>query len=241
MGGDAEGPADVKAERRWTWGGAAGRMNGKGKLKRYGAFCASLFLCALGIGLITNADLGTSPITSLPYVAGRILGWTLGTLTFVLNVFFLAWQKIILGRDFHASHLLQLPAVFLFSVFIDAGMLLTAPLTSAVYWRQALMCVTGCAVLGLGISIEIVCNVTVLPGEGIVIAIAYRYKRIFDRIKVLFDVALVALAVLLGLAFLGRVDGVREGTVISALLVGTFVRLFSPWARRLQTALDGQG
>lgn len=209
--------------------------------KRYGAFCASLFLCALGIGLITNANLGTSPITSLPYVAAHILGLSLGTLTFVLNVFFLAWQKIILGKEFHASHLLQLPAVFLFSVFIDMGMLLTAPLTSGVYWRQILLCVSGCAVLGLGISVEIVCNVTVLPGEGIVIAIAYRYKRIFDRIKVLFDVSLVTLAVALGLACMGRVDGVREGTVISALLVGTFVRGFSPWARRLQTCLDGRG
>lgn len=196
----------------------------KGLLRRYGAFGASLFVCALGIGLITNANLGTSPITSLPYVASRILGLSLGTLTFLLNVFFLAWQKAVLGKDFHASHLMQLPAVFLFSVFIDMGMALTAPLMTQVYGLQALMCVIGC-------------NVTVLPGEGIVIAIAYRYKRIFDRIKILFDVSLVASALLLSLVFLGGVEGVREGTVVSALLVGTFVRIFTPWAKRLQNRL----
>lgn len=209
----------------------------KGLLRRYGAFGASLFVCALGIGLITNANLGTSPITSLPYVASRILGLSLGTLTFLLNVFFLAWQKAVLGKDFHTSHLMQLPAVFLFSVFIDMGMALTAPLMTQVYGVQALMCVIGCAVLGLGVSVEIVCNVTVLPGEGIVIAIAYRYKRIFDRIKILFDVSLVASALLLSLAFLGGVEGVREGTVVSALLVGTFVRIFTPGAKRLQNRL----
>ena len=212
----------------------------KGLLRRYGAFGASLFVCALGIGLIPNAKLGTSPITSLPYVASRILGLSLGTLTFLLNVFFLAWQKAVLGKDFHASHLMQLPAVFLFSVFIDMGMALTAPLMTQVYGLQALMCVIGCAVLGLGISVEIVCNVTVLPGEGIVIAIAYRYKRIFDRIKILFDVSLVTSALLLSLVFLGGVEGVREGTVVSALLVGTFVRIFTPWAKRLQNRLTDE-
>lgn len=211
-----------------------------GLMRRYGAFCASLFVCALGIGLITNANLGTSPITSLPYVAARILGLSLGTLTFLLNVLFLAWQKAVLGKDFHASHLLQLPAVFLFSVFIDMGMALTAPLMTQAYGLQVLMCVIGCAVLGLGISVEIVCNVTVLPGEGIVIALAYRCKRIFGRIKVLFDVSLVACALLLGLLFLGRAEGVREGTVISALLVGTFVRFFSPWASCLQQHLGDE-
>ncbi len=208
-------------------------MTNKEKLKRCGAFGIALFVCALGIGLITNANLGTSPITSLPYVGSHILGLSLGTLTFALNVLLLVWQKILLGREFRATHLFQLPAVFLFSVFIDVGMALTAGLASESYLSQMLMCVAGCAVLGLGISVEIVSNVTVLPGEGIVIAIAYRFKKIFGRIKVLFDVSLVALSVALSFAFLSGLVGIREGTVISALLVGNFVRLTSPAVRKL--------
>jgi len=42
--------------------------------------------------------------------------------------------------------------------------------------------------------------------------------------KVAFDVSLVVVSVVLGLAFLGGVEGVREGTVAAALLVGTIAR-----------------
>ncbi|MEI3478272.1 MAG: hypothetical protein V8Q84_03235 [Bilophila sp.] len=38
----------------------------KGLLRRYGAFGASLFVCALGIGLITNANLGHRPSRACP-------------------------------------------------------------------------------------------------------------------------------------------------------------------------------
>lgn len=38
------------------------------KLKRYLIFLAGLFINALGVSLITLADLGTSPISSIPYV-----------------------------------------------------------------------------------------------------------------------------------------------------------------------------
>ena len=96
------------------------------------------------------------------------------------------------------------------------------------------MCVAGSAVLGLGISLEIVCNATVLPGEGMVIAIAYRTRKMFGNIKVLFDISLVISAALLALIVLGEVVGLREGTVLSAFLVGQFVKLTSPWARKLK-------
>ena len=35
--------------------------------KRYAGFTVALLVCALGVALVTNACLGTSPITSLPY------------------------------------------------------------------------------------------------------------------------------------------------------------------------------
>ena len=149
---------------------------------------------ALGIALVTNSNLGTTPITSLPYALGAIFALSLGTATFLLNLLFVALQKVLLRKEFSPAHLLQLPAVLLFSVFIDICMWLTRPLITAVYPLQILLCLIGCGVLGLGISLEIVSNATVQPGEGIVIAIAYRARKIFGNIKVLFDLSLVALA-----------------------------------------------
>lgn len=38
------------------------------KLKRYLLFLIGLFINALGVSLVTKASLGTSPISSIPYV-----------------------------------------------------------------------------------------------------------------------------------------------------------------------------
>lgn len=46
------------------------RIMGKAELfRRYLTFGISLFIIACGISVITRSDLGTSPITSVPYVA----------------------------------------------------------------------------------------------------------------------------------------------------------------------------
>ena len=57
------------------------------KLKRYLLFLVGLFVNALGVSLVTKANLGTSPISSIPYVLGLIFHFIWGNLTFFL-VFF---------------------------------------------------------------------------------------------------------------------------------------------------------
>lgn len=195
-------------------------------LFRYGLFVLSTFISAIGIALVTNAHLGTTPITSLPYTVTAICGLSLGTWTFLINITFVVAQKFLLGPTFKLSALLQLPAVFLFSLFIDLWMWITSSWTVSSYPWQVVMSMAGNAVLGLGISIELASKTTVQPGEGMVLAIAYRSHKEFGNIKVLFDVSLVCLSAFLGFISLGSVVGLREGTLLSALTVGVFVRIF---------------
>ena len=175
-------------------------------VKRYTCLSVSLFVNALGIALITHANLGTTPITTLPYTLAAIFGLTLGTTTFACNLIFLLLH-------------------------------LTGALVTDVYVWQIVMCVVGSAVLGAGISLEIMSNATVIPGEGLVIVISTLSRKNFGNIKVLFDCSLVLASLLLGLAVLGSIVGLREGTVLSAVLVGMFARLSSPWTRRLKPLL----
>lgn len=51
--------------------------------------------------------------------------------------------------------------------------------------------------------------------------------QVFGKVKVVFDWTLVGLAVASSLLLMGRVEAVREGTLVSAVLVGVLVRLFS--------------
>lgn len=208
---------------------------------RYGLFTVGTMISALGIALVTNAHLGTTPITSLPYTLAAICGLSLGAWTFIVNLAFVAGQKVLLGPDFKLSALVQLLAVLVFSLFIDLWMRFTAAWNPSSYAGRVAMSLAGSAVLALGISVQLVCQATVQPGEGMVLALAYRLRKEFGNLKVLFDVTLVATAAGLGFFLLGGVVGLREGTLLSALTVGLFVRFFGRWTRRLAPLMSAGG
>lgn len=56
------------------------------KLKRYAVFLIGLFINSLGVSLITKADLGTSPISSIPYVLSLNFPLTLGQFTIAFSL-----------------------------------------------------------------------------------------------------------------------------------------------------------
>lgn len=73
---------------------------------------------------------------------------------------------------------------------------------------------------------EVTAGVVVLAGEGVVLAICKAFPVKFPKMKVMFDVALVVIAVCLSFIFLHSLNGVREGTVAAALLVGVVSKPF---------------
>ena len=61
-------------------------------LARYLIFTVGLYLLSLGIVLIIRSALGTTPISSLNYVLSLNTALSLGTCTFILNIFLIAGQ-----------------------------------------------------------------------------------------------------------------------------------------------------
>ena len=49
-----------------------------------------MFTAALGVALTTVADLGTTPISTVPYVFTVLTGYSFGTTTFFVNIFLVA-------------------------------------------------------------------------------------------------------------------------------------------------------
>lgn len=84
----------------------------------------------------------------------------------------------------------------------------------------------GCLILGFGVYTEVLANVAMLPGESFVRAIVMTWHTEFGVTKICFDVSMTVIAGVLSFVFAGKLDGVREGTVIAALLVGFIARLF---------------
>lgn len=74
----------------------------------------------------------------------------------------------------------------------------------------------------------------VLAGEGVSLAICKVLPIRFSSMKVIFDVTLVLIACVLGFGFTGSLQGVREGTIAAAVLVGMLVRAISKRKDALQ-------
>lgn len=197
------------------------------KAVRYLFFVIGVMINSFGVALITKAALGTSPISSVPYVLSLKFTPTLGEFTFVMNLAFIALQPILLRRDYKPIQLLQVFVNLLFSWFIDVSMNLLGWFEPQNIVVELIALLLGCAVLGFGISIEVAPDVLRVPGEGLVGALAQVTKIRFGSVKVAFDVTLVAISLTLSLIFFHGLNGLGLGTVISALIVGRFVNLFN--------------
>lgn len=207
------------------------------KLKRYIVFLIGLFINSLGVSLITKANLGTSPISSIPYVLSLNFPFTLGQFTIAFSLLLILIQLIILRRNFKAEHLLQIPISILFGYFIDLTMVMLFFVNPKTYLSSVVYLLIGCVILGFGVYTEVLANVAMLPGESFVRAVSSTWKTEFGSTKIAFDVSLTVIAAVLSLLFAHRLDGVREGTIIAALLVGFIARLFGRWLTFLEPLL----
>ena len=195
------------------------------KLKRYLIFLVGLFVNSLGVSLITKANLGTSPILSIPYVLSLNFPFTLGNFTIFFSIFLIVLQLIILRKNFKLEHILQIPVSIIFGYFIDLTMILFFWVNPEAYIMKIVYLLMGCLILGVGVYMEVLADVVMLPGESFVRAIVLTWKTNFGTTKICFDVSMSVIAVVLSFVFAGRLAGVREGTVIAALLVGFIARL----------------
>ena len=196
------------------------------KLKRYIIFLIGLFINSLGVSLITKANLGTSPISSIPYVLSLNFPLTLGNFTIIFSLLLIFLQLLILRKNFKPEYYLQIPVSILFGYFIDFTMILMAFVQPESYPSKIIYLLIGCVILGFGVYIEVLADVVMLPGESFVRAIVQTWNREFGSTKVCFDVSMAVIAAVLSFVLAHRLDGVREGTVIAALLVGFIARQF---------------
>ena len=159
-------------------------MSHTGLLRRYLIFFAGVLCSALGISLITLAGMGTSAVSSLAYVLTYVFpGVSLGTFTFVVNCVMLGGQILVLRKKFQPIQLLQIPATFVFSCCIDLWMSLLSGLIPQSYAGHWVVLLMGCTCLGLGVALEVIPNVLILPCEGFVRVCSQEFHWDFGKTK----------------------------------------------------------
>jgi len=189
-------------------------------------YCLGLLLMAFGVALSVNGNLGVSPINSLPYVISRILNVKMGTCVTVIFCFYILLQAVVLGRDFPLFNLLQIVTSTLFGYFVDFAKAAIGGFVLPTYFGKLIMLSASIALIALGMTLYMPTRISSMPMEGLTSALAGKLHKPFPFMKTITDCASVALAIVLSFAFLGRLDGIREGTVITALLVGKMIAVF---------------
>ncbi len=139
---------------------------------------------------------------------------------------FILIQYVMLKKDFTKLHFCQIPGTLVFSLCIDASMFVLASLAPEQYFWQMAILLVGTALVALGLSLQGIADVLMLAGDGMVYAIVNRFHWDFGKVKTTNDVILVSLAAILSYSDLGVIEGIREGTVISALITGIIARFF---------------
>lgn len=201
-------------------------MTKKERIKRYLFFLVGLFVNSFGVSFITKASLGTSPISSVPYTLSLQFSPTLGMFTMYMSIVLILIQMILLRKNFPKEYFLQIPVSILFSYFIDLTMnLLTfLHMDPKNYVMKLMLLLIGCAILGFGVFMEMIADVVMLPGESFVKAVSVTFHTDFGKTKVGFDSSMTVIAAVLGFIYFHKLAGVREGTVIAAVLVGMTAR-----------------
>ncbi|MGN1264496.1 MAG: YitT family protein [Muribaculaceae bacterium] len=188
--------------------------------ERLAILAIGLLLMAMGIALCIRAGLGITPISCPPYVLSLALPFTVGQFTMAMHLLLILGQWALLRRRFSPKQWLQLALAFAFGTFIDGSMWITSAIVPQNYVLRLATLILGNASMAVGMYFEIKSNLILVPTDGFVRAVSECTSRAFGNMKIAFDVALLLISVVCSAALLGRIEGIREGTLISAFLVG---------------------
>ena len=211
------------------------------KIKSLVVLFVGISLMSIGIALAKLAQLGTSPISSIPNVMSYITPLSIGNLTMIFMVLMIFLQMVIL-REVNLPIILQIVPGLAFGglidVFVDVFTNLGLPALMGYYLEQLAFTLLGMVVLSLGVFFEVNSRSILMPGEGLVVALTLRTKKPFGKLKMYTDLTMVAVALVISLLYFQGLVGIREGTIIAALFTGRLVTLYSPlipWVDRFTT------
>lgn len=198
------------------------------RTKRLLIYFVGLFILALGLTLNTKANLGVSPIISVPYSISQITGLNFGDLTFIEYALFVFVEIMIHFSEKNkkkiVADLLQLPLSLVFTRFLN---IFSACIpTSNKFLVQLLILALAIICTGVGSAMSLSMQFVPNPGDGIVQALAGKFNKSVGLTKNIFDCICVCMTICISLIFAHTILGIGIGTVIAVLGVGRVIALF---------------
>lgn len=196
--------------------------------KRLVIYILGLYIMTIGISFSIKADLGVSPVSTIPYTMTLIAGIEMGKATILFHIVLVLLQIILLRKEFEWKNLAQVPVGILFGYFTTLSNFLAgfipAPELFAV---RIVFLIISIVLVGVGISLYLPPDVIPLAGEGAMQAISKKTGIPFPKVKVGFDITMVLISGTVCMLMLHRLGSVGVGTVVAAVLVGVVLNYVS--------------
>lgn len=204
---------------------------------RVGLYVLGIFMLAMGNALSAQVGLGVSPVNALPLVFSAALKTDLGICASGVFIGYMLLQIPLLGKEYRWYNLTQIFVSLLFGYFVSWTGRFWAQFEFVSYPARLAMMLLSIGFVAGGVSFYMSARMIDMPPEGLVRALCETVlkRKSFPQVKVWFDCAGLVLAAVLSLLLMGRLVGIREGTVLSALLCG---RLMKPIQRLIAPAVE---
>lgn len=205
------------------------RIPKKNIIGKYSLFLIGLFIAAMGVAFSTKAGLGTSPVASVPYSVSLVCSiFTLGGWLNLLSVLQITVQVLLLGKKCNPVEIIiQTVLAFAYGYMTDFSCWLIKGIEVNSYIQQLAYMLLSCFVLAFGIWLQLKGGVAMLPGEAMNRAISMVTGKKYENVKIFFDVFYIIIAAFTCLIFIGRLEGVREGSIFAAVAVGNIIKVYN--------------
>lgn len=175
-------------------------------------------LVGIGGSLTMKAGIGIAAIDAFNSSISEFTTIKVGTVSILVNVMLLAFQWMILKRDFKLFQLMQIPLSMLIGEVLNVMVYTVLPLiTIESYAMNIILLIIGNMIAATGVGLCTALNFVSFPLESLCIVLSKKMPSSFGKIRqsadILFIISSLVLSLVLNLSFY-----IREGTILSALI-----------------------
>lgn len=199
-------------------------------LKRVSIYIVGLFVLCVGVAFSAHCGLGASPIGTVPLAISQSFNLNLGICSALAMFFCVFLQIAMLRSKYKWINIFQVFTAVFFGLFVslaEKALLFVFPEDPVSYIYQLLYLFVSIICIASGVYLYLKGRLLNLPADSVFVVIHQKFGINIGNSKVLFDFSYTVLAVLICLSFMGEVTCVREGTLISVLLVGKCIGILN--------------
>lgn len=179
----------------------------------------------IGVAFSFKSNLGSSPISSIPYSISLIYPIDVGTATIIFHCILVFIEFLLLRKAFEAKFLLQVVAGVIFGWFTNIAVFIVGFVPDFGILGSFIFLAISIVVVAFGIFLYLPPDIVQLAGEGVMQAIAIVSNQPFPKVKVIFDSTMVVISFLMcGLLLNNFFASVGIGTVLAAIFIGTTLK-----------------